>query len=970
MTIGDPLVAGNSGVATTTLNITKPTGITGATYYCLAVFHTSLSSGTLTPPSSGWSLLQNPATTNHRAYVYGKYLDAGDASAVGYQWRLPTSANIGGHMLFYPGVALSDPVIVSAASVGAASTTWNAPSVDTTGVNGCRIVACYGANVGTATGFTPDQSKGHTRRALHGVSTAPARRMVSTDASLSTGGPTGTITAISAASGTPVMATVALRPAQVLQQTPAVPQNLTATSQSGGVLLDWDDTTTAGLDGYNVYRAVSPGGTRTRLNQALVSASAYVDSTGTPGTTYYYAVTAVNGEAALPESDFSNEASAEPQPIAGLNPSPTLSEQFSSAYQTGRPYTSGSYTLQGSTTGGRLLVSVLAVDKGAGPITPPLGWTLVQDYGEGPDVCGALAFKVASGTESTIVWQWGSGSNGWATRILEYPIPNPRLETSAEAASGAANVTSLRLGPTPVTTAQTFALAMITVDSNASWTGTPRAVNSWSDGFTSMGAVLNPHTSQVGLEVAKRGSVPSGTAVATSPAWTTQDQAYGIVAVFRSGGAVMGAASKPRVGAVTESGFTVGANFSGVSSARLRVSLNADLSSPVYSPVVTPDGSGVAKATITGLSPRTRYYYGWELDGTDYGSAGGSVKTLPEAGAAASYTVVAASCNRSNTLFGVGDNIESIDPAVVIHSGDINYFDTAVNDPSVYRGQYDHFLNITKVQNVVRKYPFVYLWSDHDYGTNNSDETNVGKNAVRAAYKQYWPHYQLAQPDFGIDQTPILVGRVWFILLDERSYRTPSLSTDNSSKTRWGAQQKQNFKDFCLAHRNAPKIIVGDGPWIASVNTDDHWGRYTTERAELVNFFATNNIRNLIWLAGDMHAVASDNGQNSPGGIPVFQGAPWDQSASLKGGPYQNGPFPASGTTIVQQYGRIDVIDTGGDQLSVTFRGMNLANSDLINPLTLTLVGISDPLTQTLTPSGRQSTTALKPDGQGWLVTE
>jgi hypothetical protein len=970
MSIGDPVVAGNSGAATTVLHITKPAGITSATYYCLAIFHTSLSSGTLTPPSPGWTLLQNPATTNHRAFVYGKYMDAGDAAEVDYQWRLPNSANIGGHMLFYPGVALSDSVVVSAAGTSAASTNWNAPSVDTTGVDGCRIVACYGANVSTTTGFTPDLGKGYTRRALHGVNTVPARRMVSTDTTQNTGGSTGSITASSAASGTPVMATVALRPAQASQQTPAAPQNLTATSQPGGVLLDWDDTTTPGLDGYNVYRAASAAGTRTRLNQALVSASAYVDSTGVPGTTYYYVVTAVNGEASPSESGFSNEASAGPQPSAGLDPSPTLSEQFSSAYRTGRPYTSGSYTLQGSTTAGRLLVSVLAIDKGSGPITPPVGWTLVQDYGEGPDVCGALAFKVSSGTESTIVWQWGSGSNGWATRILEYPIPNPRLEASAEAASGAVSVTSLRLGPTPVTTAQTFALAMIAVDSNASWTGTPRAVNSWSDGFSSIGAVLNPHTSQVGLEVAKRGSVSSGVAVATTPAWTTKDQAYGIVAVFRSGGAIMGAASKPRVGAVTDEGFTVGANFSGVSSARLRVSLNADLSVPVYSAPVIPDSAGVAKATIEGLSARTRYYYGWELDGENYSSAGGSVRTLPATGQATSYTVIAASCNRSNTVFNVGDNIETIDPDVVIHTGDINYFDTAVDDPGVYRGQYDHFLNITKVQNVIRKYPFVYLWSDHDYGTNNSDETNVGKRAVRAAYKQYWPHYQLAQPELGIDQVPILVGRVWFILLDERSYRTPSLSTDDASKTRWGAQQKQNFKDFCLAHRNAPKIVVGDGPWIANVSTDDHWGRYTRERAELVDFFATNNIRNLIWLAGDMHAVASDDGRNSPGGIPVFQGAPWDQSASQKGGPYQNGPFPASGTTIVQQYGRIDVIDTGGDQLSVSFRGRNLANTDVINPLTITLTGISEPLTQTLTPSGLRSATNVKPDDQGWLVTE
>src|SRR5918998_1640195 len=134
MSIGNPLVAGNSGAAITALNITKPAGVTSATYYCLAIFHTSLSSGMLTPPSPGWTLVENPASTNHRAYVYGKYIDASDAATASYQWRLPTSANIAGHMLFYPGVALSSSVVVSAASTSAGTTIWNAPSVDTTGV--------------------------------------------------------------------------------------------------------------------------------------------------------------------------------------------------------------------------------------------------------------------------------------------------------------------------------------------------------------------------------------------------------------------------------------------------------------------------------------------------------------------------------------------------------------------------------------------------------------------------------------------------------------------------------------------------------------------------------------------------------------------------------------------------------------------------------------------------------------------
>lgn len=36
-----------------------------------------------------------------------------------------------------------------------------------------------------------------------------------------------------------------------------------------------------------------------------------------------------------------------------------------------------------------------------------------------------------------------------------------------------------------------------------------------------------------------------------------------------------------------------------------------------------------------------------------------------------------------------------------------------------------------------------YIWDDHDYGDNDSDETNPGKEAVTETYKKFFPHYPL-----------------------------------------------------------------------------------------------------------------------------------------------------------------------------------------------------------------------------------
>ena len=59
---------------------------------------------------------------------------------------------------------------------------------------------------------------------------------------------------------------------------------------------------------------------------------------------------------------------------------------------------------------------------------------------------------------------------------------------------------------------------------------------------------------------------------------------------------------------------------------------------------------------------------------------------------------------------------------------------------------------------------------------------------------------------------------------------------------------------------------------------------------------------------------------SSPGGIAVFHSAPLNNTASQKGGPYTNGPIPASGTTRTYQYARIAVADTGS-QIALTGHG-------------------------------------------------
>lgn len=80
-------------------------------------------------------------------------------------------------------------------------------------------------------------------------------------------------------------------------QPPSSPSGLSGTSQDGAVNLSWSELTTGDLNGYNVYRTSSEIEDVSGLapqNDAPISKASYTDTGAKNGTTYYYAVTAVD----------------------------------------------------------------------------------------------------------------------------------------------------------------------------------------------------------------------------------------------------------------------------------------------------------------------------------------------------------------------------------------------------------------------------------------------------------------------------------------------------------------------------------------------------------------------------------------------------------------------------------------------------------------------------------------------------
>jgi phosphodiesterase/alkaline phosphatase D-like protein len=346
----------------------------------------------------------------------------------------------------------------------------------------------------------------------------------------------------------------------------------------------------------------------------------------------------------------------------------------------------------------------------------------------------------------------------------------------------------------------------------------------------------------------------------------------------------------------------------------------------------TGDPSRVAVFDIEGLAPDTDYHYAVEVDGELDLVRAGRFRTFPEG--AASFTVAVGSCARVGSSGAVFDTIRAADPLLYLMTGDFFYADIATNDRDAFRAMYDTTLSTPAQSALYRQVPVAYTWDDHDAGPNDADSTSNARPAAQMVYREVVPHYPLAA---GPGQNPInhafTVGRVRFVLMDNRTARSPNADPDTSAKTMLGDAQRAWLEEELLAadEQYALTVLVTSVPWIDEPSAGaDHWAGFSTERADLADFIADHDLDRIVMVSGDAHMIAIDDGTHSDysadggAGFPVLHAGALDRAGSEKGGPYSEGAFPGPG-----HFGLIDVVDDGGDEITVRLRGMTWEDEEL-----------------------------------------
>ncbi len=602
---------------------------------------------------------------------------------------------------------------------------------------------------------------------------------------------------------------------------------------------------------------------------------------------------------------------------------------------------------------GDLLVAIVTFQNANGTpaITPPSGWTQVSPaVGLSPlRPSGIYILPVPTASSiSATNWTWTTNTSTGRRRGMLFRVTGADLTTQPEVTgswfTSGSSSSSIDLAGVTTTHTNTMLLAMVY---------TQMAAGGGYPGFTPPSNMTSIATINTTPDANANTALWAGFEPLTSPI-ATGTRTVGISPTVASSGGCMIAlrsldsANVPAivhniVGAVTDTSFQIAYKVANVTTGvRAVVSTAADLSNPTYSSQSVPDSAGYGHITISGRNPDTKYYWGLEIDGNLSANFHGVTRTYPTVGTQTSFAFIASSC------INTGDNPTTLDfmrtrtdtnglPARFFsHLGDFHYVyatsggnPIAPEDQAVLRENYASQIALSRQHQMYREVPLSYTWSDIDSFGSNCDGTYAANDEANAAYRQVFPIPSDMPSTSGVYRTWVL-GRIRFIQSDMRTFASLKTATDNSSKTKLGATQKAWFLNIINTASEPVIIWLGDSAWFGAALTggsNEAWHAYNTERTEIGNAIAAAGV-NLIYIHGDTHTLAADDGTNNQwGGFP-FAGAspisrpdmnPWPTTSGWV--PLSNGSYPSS-SQAGKAYGWFEITDTG-NQIILDYSGFH-----------------------------------------------
>lgn len=182
---------------------------------------------------------------------------------------------------------------------------------------------------------------------------------------------------------------------------------------------------------------------------------------------------------------------------------------------------------------------------------------------------------------------------------------------------------------------------------------------------------------------------------------------------------------------------------------------------------------------------------------------------------------------------------------------DVYYFK---KDFSSYDGMFNLNLRLRKGFRKYREFlatqPNYAIWDDHDFGSDNCCENFTLRDSSLKVFKGMWPNTYPEGEQFRGNYFNFRYYDAEFFMTDDRLHRG---AEGDSTGPFLGETQLVWLKNKLMMSDAAFKFIAIGSQVLNDNNFGESYADYPRERAELLDFISSNNIKGVIFLTGDKH---------------------------------------------------------------------------------------------------------------------
>lgn len=235
--------------------------------------------------------------------------------------------------------------------------------------------------------------------------------------------------------------------------------------------------------------------------------------------------------------------------------------------------------------------------------------------------------------------------------------------------------------------------------------------------------------------------------------------------------------------------------------------------------------------------------------------------------------------------------------------------------------RYTHTRSLPELQPFLASTQNYAIWDDHDYGPDNSNKSFFNKGQTLEAFRLFWGNLTYGTNDIEGTLSSFQWGDADFFLLDNRWNRDPD-EIIKDKKTQLGPKQLDWLLESLVTSRATFKLVAIGGQFLSDVTKAESYSAngFEKERSEIINFIYQHNIKNVVFLTGDVHFTEMSVLKQA--GKPTIYDCTFSAltSGSNTSGASWNNSFRVPGTVVMEHnFGKLKFIGpTKGRKLIVS----------------------------------------------------